>query len=72
MQDVIDVLHKEKPGRTDVPIGTPGKPTPGRTELDGVVFSSAKAQRVFDMKFRSLAEMAPDALQSLKDKGLRD
>ncbi|KAG9026353.1 methylglyoxal reductase (NADPH-dependent) gre2 [Tulasnella sp. JGI-2019a] len=72
MQGVLDVLHKEKPGRTDVPIGTPGKPTPGRTELDGVVFSSAKAQRVFDMKFRSLAEMAPDALQSLKDKGLRD
>ncbi|KAG8889229.1 methylglyoxal reductase (NADPH-dependent) gre2 [Tulasnella sp. 332] len=72
MQDILDILHKEKPGRTDVPIGTPGKPTPGRAELDGVVFVSTKAQRVFNMEFRTLANLAPDALQSLKDRGLRD
>ncbi|KAG8853840.1 methylglyoxal reductase (NADPH-dependent) gre2 [Tulasnella sp. 330] len=64
-QDVLDAIHKVDPSLTDVPIGAPGK---GK-DVKGVTYVSAKAEKVFNIKFKTLEKTAPATLKALKDRG---
>jgi len=64
-QDVLDALHDTQPGRTDIPKGTPG----GGKAVPGIVYSAGKAEKVFDMKFKTLDEVAPATYTALKERG---
>ncbi|KAG8876481.1 methylglyoxal reductase (NADPH-dependent) gre2 [Tulasnella sp. 331] len=64
-QDALDALHRADISLTDVPKGTPGK---GKDVL-GIIYSSAKAEKVFGMKFKTIDETAPATFKALKDRG---
>lgn len=61
---LVDALHKADPN-TSIPTGTPGK---GK-DVKGLVYSSAKAEKVFKVKFKTLDETAPATFNALKDRG---
>ncbi|KAG8843534.1 methylglyoxal reductase (NADPH-dependent) gre2 [Tulasnella sp. 330] len=64
-QDALDALHRADISLTDVPKGTPGK---GK-DVPGIIYSSAKAEKVFGMKFKTIDETAPATFKALKDRG---
>ncbi|KAG8951132.1 methylglyoxal reductase (NADPH-dependent) gre2 [Tulasnella sp. 424] len=64
-QDILDLIH-EHGDHPDVPKGFPG----AGKDVPRPAFLSAKAEKTFGIKFRSLQEITVDTLTSLRENGL--
>ncbi|KAG8951133.1 methylglyoxal reductase (NADPH-dependent) gre2 [Tulasnella sp. 424] len=63
-QDVLDIIHAHG-DHPDVPKGYPG----AGKDVPRVEYISTKAQKTFDIKFRTLEEVSLDTLAALRAKG---
>jgi len=65
-QDWLDIVHVAKPGRTDIPVGYPGK---GKDVKLPAIVSTTKVREVFNHQFRTAEETGPATIDALRERG---